>query len=191
MHLYYNETMNKVVIIISGLSGTGKTRLGRYFSEKLSIPFLNKDTFKEIMFDEIGWKDREWSKKVGAASYKIMYSVAEEMMRGGISFVLESNFRAEVDGEKLRLLKAKYDYKMVEVMCKANGPVLFDRFKKRAESGERHPGHVDHLCYEEQEKRLLAGKAKPLEVGRLIEIDTTDWNKVSYEEILTSSLMGL
>ncbi len=176
--------MKGKIIVISGLSGTGKTTIGKYLSEKLSIPFFNKDNLKEIMFDEIGWKDRGWSQKLGAASYKILYMVAEEMTKNGKEIILESNFRTKIDGKKLKKLKEKYSCEMIEILCHASGNILFERFKKRAESGERHPGHVDHLSYKEQEARLLKGRAGPLGVGRLIEIDTSDWSKVNLEEVV-------
>ncbi|MGI5841082.1 MAG: AAA family ATPase [Patescibacteria group bacterium] len=174
----------KKLIVISGLSGTGKTTLGRYLSEELNFPFINKDSLKEIMFDKIGWKDREWSQKLGAASYGAMYYLAEELIKCGCSVIVESNFRAEIDGEKLRNLGGRYGCQIIEVLCWAEGGALFERFKKRAESGERHPGHVDHLCYEEQEKRLLVGKAQSLRVGRVIELNTSDWEKVDYKGVL-------
>jgi hypothetical protein len=73
----------------------------------------------------------------------------------------------------------------VEVLCFAEGRILFERFKERALSGKRHPGHVDHLCLEEQEKILAKGRAEPLGLGEVIEVETSDWQKVDNEEVLS------
>jgi len=51
-------------------------------------------------------------------------------------------------GDHFRLaLHWKYPFTPVQILCKANGAVLFQRFQQRSKSGERHSGHVDHLNY--------------------------------------------
>lgn len=61
-------------------------------AEKLAIPMISKDNLKEIMFDEIGFKSRAEKNKLGRASMKIMYHIAEQMMSVGMPFILENNF---------------------------------------------------------------------------------------------------
>jgi len=113
-----------------------------------------------------------------------LYKITDSLLKTGKSFILESNFKPEVDREIFLKLQKEYSFKIVEVLCFADGKVLFERFKQRAESGQRHPGHVDHLCYEEQEKILLKGKAESMNLGEVIEVETTDFEKVNYKEIL-------
>ena len=172
------------LILISGLSCTGKSTLAEKISKEYQLPYFSKDMFKELLFDRLGYSDRTWSKKLGGASYGIIYKITENLSKTGQSFILESDFKPEIDRQALLDLHKKYPFRVVEILCFADGKVLFGRFKKRAESGLRHPGHVDNLCYEEQEKVLMAGKAKSMEIGELIEVDTTDLEKVDYDEIL-------
>ena len=54
-----------LLVIISGPPGAGKMVLGRRLAQALGFPFINKDDIKEILFDTLGWHDREWSKKLG------------------------------------------------------------------------------------------------------------------------------
>ncbi|MFA5827741.1 MAG: AAA family ATPase [Candidatus Shapirobacteria bacterium] len=172
------------MIVVSGLSCTGKSTLAGKISKEFSIPYFSKDMFKELLFDELGYSDRDWSKKMGGVSYKILYQITENLLKTGRSLVLESNFKPEIDRQMLLDLQKKYPFRVIEILCFADGKILFERFKKRAESGLRHPGHVDRLCYSEQEKVLMAGKAGPLGVGELIEVDTTDFEKVNYDGIM-------
>lgn len=172
------------MIVISGLSCTGKSTLAGKISKEFSIPYFSKDMFKELLFDELGYSDRDWSKKLGGVSYKILYRIVENLLKAGQSFVLESNFKPEVDREVFLDWQKQYPFKVIEILCFADGKILFERFKQRAEGGNRHPGHVDHMCFEEQKKVLMAGRVEPLGIGELIEIDTTDFEKVDYEEIL-------
>lgn len=172
------------MILVSGLSCTGKSTLAEKISEKFSLPYFSKDMFKELMFDRLGYSDREWSKKLGGASWGILYKIAENLLKTGQSFILESNFKPETDRPIISELQKKYKIRIIEVLCFAEGKTLFERFKKRAESGLRHPGHVDHLCYEEQEKVLMVGKVEPMGLGEIIEVDTTEIEKANYREIL-------
>lgn len=74
---------NQLLILITGHPCTGKTTLGKRLAEELNLPFVSKDDFKELLFDTLGWKDREWSKKLGTASYTILYHVAESILKTG------------------------------------------------------------------------------------------------------------
>jgi len=53
-----------LLIIISGPPGTGKTTLGKRMANELHLPFVNKDSIKELLFDHLGWHDRAWSRKL-------------------------------------------------------------------------------------------------------------------------------
>ncbi len=73
----------------------------------------------------------------------------------------------------------------MQVLCRATSEVLLARFMARARSGERHPGHIDHLSYAEFAETLRRGPAEPLEIGGpLFEVDTTDWAAVDYAGLL-------
>jgi predicted kinase len=171
-----------LLIIITGLPCTGKTTLGRRIASEFHMPFLNKDSIKELLFDSLGWSDREWSKKLGLASYVLLYYFLDIQLKAGISIIVESNFHPTFDIEKFLALLEKYDFQPLQIMCQTEGTILFQRFKVRAESGERHPGHVDALSYEEFKAVLLRGKLDPLALGgTVIEVDTTDFSKSNYE----------
>lgn len=175
--------MKNYLIIISGPPGTGKTTFGEFLSEKLQIPFFNKDCIKEILFDDLGYRDRKLSKTYGVASYNILYLITEKILKADLSLILDSNFKTEFDTPKFKILKEKYDFRLIQVVFGCDGKTLFERFKKRSESDERHPGHVDHANYAEFEDLLLKGEQGPLDlVGEIIRIDTTDFAKVNYEK---------
>ena len=73
--------------------------------------------------------------------------------------------------------------------CFADGNVLLARFKQRSASTERHPGHRDHLNYDELKPIVSAGRMAPLSIGGpvLEKVDTTNFDTVDltavYEEI--------
>ncbi|MDA1096634.1 MAG: hypothetical protein O3B84_05200 [Chloroflexi bacterium] len=90
------------LVVVSGAPGTGKTSIGRFIPQRLEAPFLNKDLIKESLFDSLGVKDREWSRKLGIASIDLLFGVAEAILVPGNSLVIESNFHREYDPPRVR-----------------------------------------------------------------------------------------
>ena len=66
------------------MPGTGKTTLAKKISEELNLPLISKDNLKVMLFDALGWKDREWSEKIGNVCYKIMDHVVEAQLNQAI-----------------------------------------------------------------------------------------------------------
>ena len=165
-----------LLIIVSGPPASGKTTLARQFASELGLPLITKDGIKESLFDSLGWQDRAWSKKLGAATFHLLYYFTEAELAAGISFIVESNFAPMATAEFKRL-QEKYPFRPFQVMCQGDGQTLVDRYKARA--GQRHPGHVDFEALAEIEPVLRQGRLEPLALGGdIIELDTTDFSKI-------------
>lgn len=176
-----------ILIIITGLPATGKTTLGRKLANELNLPCISKDDIKELLFDTMGFEDREWSKKIGVSSYELLYYMAESILKSGSSLVLEANFDPRFANKKILELKGTYNFELFQIRCFTEGEILFERFKKRAESHERHQGHVDSENLDEWYPILLQGKIEALNIGgEFFDIDTTEFNNVNYDELVNA-----
>lgn len=175
------------LIIFTGLPGTGKTTLASRLANKLNYLFLSKDAYKEILFDVLGVKDRDWSKQIGKAAIEILFLDVQSALQANQSIVIESNFKPEFENSRLEEFIKKFDIKVLQVLCKADGEALVKRFTERARSTKRHPGHNDINSLEEFRPILLKGRIDPLDIPDTIEIDTSDWNKVN-EDVLTENV---
>ncbi|PKL37025.1 hypothetical protein CVV38_04020 [Candidatus Peregrinibacteria bacterium HGW-Peregrinibacteria-1] len=175
-----------LLLIITGLPCSGKTTLSRKIAKELCIPLISRDHIKESLFDSLGVGDREWSKKLGLASYKVLYQLLDSFLKVGQSVIVESNFNPEFDKDKFLNLQEKYKFSTLQIMCNTDGKILFERFKKRSESDERHPGHVDDQNYDEFKNVLSKGKLPALDIeGKVLDIDTTDFEGIDYTLILS------
>jgi predicted kinase len=174
-----------LLIIMTGESCSGKTTLGKKIAEEFKLPFISRDEIKESLFDNLGWKDREWSHTIGIAVYDIIYYMAETLLASNVSFIIESTFKpVEQRTKELLILKNKYNYTPFQIYCTADNEILLDRFKKRNESGERHPGHVDNLNLKDFEEVLLRNEHKKLDIGgEVFDIDTSDFNAINYKNL--------
>jgi len=164
-----------VLIIVSGPPASGKSSLGQRIARTLRLPYVSKDGIKETLFDTLGWKDREWSRSLGAASNALLFYFAEAELAVGRSLVLESNLRSEEATPKIAELASRHDFQPIQVHCLAAGETLVARFRER----KRHPGHGDETLIEEIAPALRQAKPDILKIGGpIIEVDTTDWSKV-------------
>jgi len=176
-----------LVVIVSGPPCTGKTTLGERIALELGYPFLSKDRIKELLFDTLGVGDRAWSRKLGAATMEILFMLADTELAAGRSFVLEANFRPALANGQFRALKEKYAFRAFQVECYADTDVLLARFKARTDSGNRHPGHIDHVTYPEVVDDLEQGSYGPLEVAdQVCIVDTSDFGLVGYRQIIAA-----
>jgi glucokinase len=95
------------------------------------------------------------------ASYEVLCAVAGALPAA----VLDANLGPEA-APRLRAIDAQ----LVEVFCRCPADEVERRFASRAPT--RHPGHVDHLLAPET-KATLARGAGPLDLGPVLEVDTT------------------
>jgi predicted kinase len=176
--------MKSTLVIVSGFSCTGKTTLAKKIGQNFSFPVFGRDDLKESMFDSLGYCDREWSKKLGIASYSLLYLVTEKILTTGKSLVIESNFTRETDSKKLKCLKEKYHCQIIQVYCYTQATLALARFKQRAESGERHLGHVDHLIYKEMERNFKKSNFEIFDIcDSTIRVNTTSFKDINHELI--------
>jgi predicted kinase len=175
----------QLLLIISGPPAAGKTTLGRRIAGDFQIPFVAKDDIKEALFDSLGCSDLAWSRRLGRAGYELLYRLTEAQLVAGRSLAIESNFSPEYATAPLLRMKAKYGFEPLQILCQAEEETLLRRYRARVESGERHPGHVDHLNYENVRPLLRNGRYPPLDLGgTVIEVDTNDVSTLDYDALL-------
>lgn len=126
------------------------------------------------------------------ASYGLLYYITEANLKAGKSIIVETNFHPILSTEKFLDMKKKYDFEPFQVRCITDGEILLDRFEKRANSDERHPGHVDSISSDEWRPMLLQGKIEALDIGgKIFDIDTSDFDKVDYAKLISDIKLAI
>ena len=171
------------LILISGAPGTGKTSLARRLSNALPVVVLKKDAIKESLFDTLGEGSREWSSKLGGATFALLRMLVQSHLDAGQPIVVESTFQPEHDAPWLDSVREQFDVDVLELHCHTDPDTALRRYARRIDSEGRHLGHLAGLSGDAhlEELRERYESYGPLTRGaELITIDTTDFSKVDY-----------
>ena len=155
------EPREILIVVVTGAPAAGKTTLARPLAGRLSLPLIDKDTIKESLFDSLGIGDEDWSKRLGVASYEVMFRVARESQGA----VLAANFYPS----HVPAL-ATVSSNLVQVFCDCDPESLSRRFHERA--GSRHQGHLDDLRAAGADISAMGGAPLDLDAP-LLRVDTT------------------
>ncbi len=160
---------NELCIYITGLPGAGKSTIGKYVSDFLSIPILDKDDYLETLFESRGVGDSNWRHKLSREADQLFRNDAESKNK----IVLVSHWRpkgASVNfGTPCDWLVNTFN-DVIEICCDCSVSVAANRFINRA----RHTGHVDESRSSTEIKAWLSEYAVhlPIGFGRCISVNS-------------------
>ena len=169
------------VLIVSGAPATGKTTLGKQIASEFALPFLSRDGIKESLYDTIGAGDRDRSRQLGVASIQLLFYFLERLLAAGQGLVVESNFYDRYDTPRFEALLARYAARVVQIHCTAEAPVIIARYRQRASTSERHPGHLGTAVLPELRAGLREAAWRPLRLAApCVTVNTTDFATLDY-----------
>lgn len=172
------------LLIINGQTSTGKTTLARRIIEDFAIDDFQKDAHWERQIDALGRIPtlREWVRYENE-TWQALYNAVREHSASGKPLLIEGNFARR---QRKQLAGLVAGQQVFEVYCHADQRVILQRYMHRNKSGERHPGHRDHLWYPAVWWETVLGRmgrqlVPPLNLGgQILRVDTTDFSKIDY-----------
>jgi predicted kinase len=157
-----------LLVLVTGPPGSGKTTLAAPLADALGLPLVARDELKEVLYDELGTGDPDWSRRLGRAAFELLHVIAARVLSAGAGVVLEANFFRGASEASLEQLPP---HRLVQVYCSASDEVVLERYATRV---NRHAGHVDSERLGELELRLTDRAHDPLDLsGVVLTVDTT------------------
>ncbi|RIX29996.1 AAA family ATPase [Amnibacterium setariae] len=161
------------LVLVVGRPASGKTTVSRLLADRLGIPRIAKDDLKEILFDELGGGDRDWSVRLGRASFALLGYALERQLTAGGAVVVDANYDPRVEDAVLRSWQRRYGFRALQLHCRAGDDELVRRFAARAGDGSRHAGHGDAAQVDAFRAVLGDGRPEVLDLdGVVLEVDT-------------------
>jgi hypothetical protein len=157
-----------MLVVVTGLPGSGKSTLSHELAARLALPLIAKDRYKEILFDVLGIGDRSWSRQLGLAAIALQYDAMATIRDA----VVDSGLWPGVSEPKLAGLRLP----MTQVFCDCPFELARDRYFSRP----RHAGFVaEQMTVEDYEMfrplmEPLALDAPLVRVPTFREVDYND-----------------
>lgn len=132
--------MDQPLILLSGLPGTGKTRLGLELSRWLRLPLLAKDRFQSQL-RLLGLAGRE-----GADGYELLFDQADQHLSSGLGVILDAVFPKEGFRLRAEALAGRHGAYFRPILCYCSDE---DLHKKRLEKREQLVPHWSPVGWDE------------------------------------------
>ena len=153
---------SQVLIVLSGLPGSGKSTVAEGLSRALSMPVFSVDPIEAAM-----WRNGLARDQTGIAAYEVAITLAGENLRLGHSVIVDAVNPVEAPRAAWRNLAAKHraDLKIIECVCMDQTV-----HRRRVEARVRNIAGMPELTW----ARVLARQAEyePWTDARLI-LDTS------------------
>lgn len=186
--------MKALIILISGAPGTGKSTIaGKVMERYPDLELLSYDTLKEVFWERYGFDNKEEKEEVNRKSLVFFYEELGRMMQERKDIISEYPFYQR-HREKLKNLIEQNDYRCISVMLYGDRHLIYEKEKLRNRNCDRHPAHVlnryhkedftegmkvEPIVYSEEEFwKMIEHKDYSLNLGRQIDIDVTDYDKI-------------
>ena len=159
-------------LIVTGPPAAGKTTLARRIAHDLEMPLFEKDVFKDILYHDLEFGDKDWSQRIGISAINLLFLTAEQMLRSGASLITECNFYRHLSSERAGEIAKNAKARVVQVHCSAPAELLLSRNVARLVPPNLRPGH--HVMpSEELLEGVREGTWEPLDIpSQIIRVDT-------------------
>jgi glucokinase len=158
----------KTAVLVNGVPASGKSTVARAIAVRLGAPLMTLDGVKDPLFTHFGMGDREHNRRLGRASYEIIFAAIADWPDPS-RVVIDAWFGFQPVDVLERHLATAGIHRTAEVWCHAPGPILAERYAARIAT--RSPGHpgADYI----PELVTLNRRAAPIGRGPCVDVDTT------------------
>lgn len=193
--------MKKKLVLIAGSPATGKSYLIKIIKDKFNNPLIiSPDDIKEMYADSIGFSNLDEKKQLENKVWKFYYSIMDQYMEAGKKIIVSEYPFSMKQYDNLKKFANSYDYNVTTIRLVTEFETLWERRYERDRKPDRHLSHMmksyhngnqlkdrnqanNHITKTEFKEIIDDRKYNEFVLGKLLEIDTTDFDKVDYDYI--------
>lgn len=144
----------RVLVVVSGLSGSGKSTVAAALAERTGFAHLNSDRVRKQLAGlaptDRGGPDLYTSAR-NAATYAAMYAAAAEALAAGRGAILDATFQRRIHRDQAAAVAAAAGAPVLFVECRADDAVIRQRLAERA-TRDDDPSDADWEVYRRQRR---------------------------------------
>ena len=181
--------MDRVLVVIFGLMGVGKTTVARALAEARGWPVIHSDAVRKALAGlapttpaRFEFGHGIYSEDFSQKTYKEMRRRAGELLDGGtIRVILDASFKSVQERDQVRELAREKEARVVFVYCFCPQKVVRERLLKRADNASAiSDGRLELLDLQVEDFEPLTEADQPLlrlDTGRELEQVLQDVNE--------------
>lgn len=129
------------LILVCGLTGTGKSTLARELSRRLGLSTISSDATRKAMAGTIArqgavrYQEGIYSPQMTAATYTKMAEETEELFGRGEGVILDATFHRKTQREAILRLAARHGIPVAVIHCESADEIVRERLQRRAAEG--------------------------------------------------------
>ncbi len=135
-----------VLVLVSGLPGTGKSYLSARLAKELDFIILESDALRKLLFPSPVYSAEESS-----YLFQVIHLLLEQLLKKGISLILDATNLSESHREHLYHIADQCNSKLVLIEVKAPPEVVYNRLERRRsdrDKGEGTKSDADWMVYQ-------------------------------------------
>lgn len=136
-----------VLIVVSGLPGTGKSYFCSKLAERLPFITLESDALRKVLFSSLTYSLQESSRL-----FQACHRLIEQLLRQGFSLILDATNLSERHREYLYSIVDHLDVKLVLVWVEAPPQLVRERLKDRR--NEETKSDADWVVYQKMKSSV-------------------------------------
>ena len=198
--------MKKYLILLAGPPATGKSYLTKLICQALPQTYtVSPDEIKQDLAESIGFDNAEAKQTLELKAWKLYYQALDLYMTIGKQFVLTEYPFSDKQKSHLKDLAEVHGYHIITIRLVADFEILWERRIKRDLAPERHLSFImshyhygDQLLDRHQADELITKEGfwdiiekrqyNYFQLGKLYEVDVTDYQQVDYSPIISDLL---
>lgn len=124
-------TVKPALIVVSGLPGSGKSHFCRQLTQRLSLPILESDALRKVLFPSPNYSPGESNHL-----FQACHLLIEELLRRGMPLVFDATNLVERHRERLYHIADQIGARLIIVRVEAPAKLVRQRLENRAIGAE-------------------------------------------------------
>jgi predicted kinase len=144
-------TANPVLVMLTGLPGTGKSHLAHRLAEVLPFAIIESDQVRKILFPECEYtgEESQWV-------HRTCHAVMEKLLQRGVRVIYDATNLHERHRERVYRLADGKEIRLIIVKVVTSQEVVSDRLRSRHEvsQNDRDISDADWSVYQRMARRV-------------------------------------